>query len=179
MDGTAWLTVIGIFLLRATDVSIGTMRVMFVVRGQRFKAAALALVESAIFIFAISNVFKDTNQAKMLAYAAGFATGTLCGITIEGWIGSGFLLFRVISRDKGPLLGQLLRDRGFGVTTVKGEGREGEISILFVVAARKRGQEIIAMIRREDEDAFITIDAVQTPIGGHVPHVAEVTSVRK
>ena len=179
MDGVDWLTVAGIFLLRATDVSIGTMRVMFVVRGQRFKAAALALMESCIFIFAISNVFQDPNRAKMLAYAAGFATGTICGITIEGWIGSGFLLFRIISRDKGAVLGQQLRDRGFGVTAVKGEGRAGELAILFVVAARKRSQEILDLIRKEDEDAFITIDAVQTPIGGHVPHVAEVTSVRK
>ena len=45
-----------IFLLRIGDVSIGTLRVMYMVRGERFKAVSLGLAESLIWVVAIAQV---------------------------------------------------------------------------------------------------------------------------
>ena len=93
-----------VFVLRIGDVSIGTLRMLYSVRGRRLPAASLGLVESGLFVFAISRVFRDLshNPWNMAGYACGFAAGTALGITLERWIGSGWILARVISRERSP-----------------------------------------------------------------------------
>src|SRR3954471_20797402 len=111
-----------VFVLRVTDVSIGTLRMLYSVRGRRLAAAGLGLIESGVFIFAISRVFRDLNTHpwNMVGYATGFAAGTALGITLEKWIGSGWVLARIISRERSQVLLAALRDAGFGVTAVAG-----------------------------------------------------------
>lgn len=159
-----------IFALRILDVSVGTLRVMYMVRGDRAKAVPLAFFESLVWVFAISRIMKEVdNTANMLAFAAGFAAGTLVGMTLERWIASGFVLVRVISdMGKEKLAGEV-RAAGFGVTVVSGEGREGGQEILFIVALRRRGQELLDLVRRVDDGAFVTIDPVQKAMGGYLP----------
>jgi uncharacterized protein YebE (UPF0316 family) len=177
------LSALLICALRITDVSIGTLRVLYVVRGQRLKAVLLGLVESGVFILAISRVMAGLTgkpDIRMLGYALGFAAGTYVGMTIERWIGTGWVLVRAISREHGPALLERLRDHQFGVTVLKGEGREGEILVFFIVAPRKRGDELLELIKATDADAFVTVDSVNHAIGGYIPHVATpATSVRK
>jgi len=107
-----------IFLLRVGDVSIGTVRVLFSMRGKRWVAAGLGLFESGIFVTAIASVFKDLNSNpwKMLGYAAGFAAGTFLGISIEQWIGSGTIMARILTRLAPEALTDVLRAQEFGVT---------------------------------------------------------------
>src|SRR5688500_13856334 len=75
-----------IFFLRLCDVSLGTLRTLYVVRGDRLRAVPLAFVESLIWIIAIARIMKEVtggNYFNMLAYAGGFAAGCYVGITIE------------------------------------------------------------------------------------------------
>src|SRR4051794_37904393 len=95
-----FLGMLQIFLLRICDVSIGTVRVIYTVRGRRMVSFFLGFIESGVFITAIARVFRDLSSPwKMLAYACGFATGTAIGITLEKWIGSGWILARIICRE--------------------------------------------------------------------------------
>ena len=80
----AFLGALLIFCLRLCDVSLGTLRSLYVVRGDRRVAVPLAFAESLIWIIAISRIMKevtDGNYYNMLAYAGGFACGTLIGMT--------------------------------------------------------------------------------------------------
>src|SRR3954464_9468369 len=106
---TALLGALLIFCLRILDVSIGTLRVMYMVRGDRKKAVPLAFLESGIWVVAISRIMKQVdNRANMLAFAAGFAAGTLVGMTLDRWIASGYVLVRVISdMDRDRLAGDI------------------------------------------------------------------------
>ena len=159
-----------VFGLRICDVSIGTLRSLYVVRGERKVAVPLAFVESLIWIFAMSKIMGQIttgNYYNMFAYSAGFATGTLLGITIERWIASGWILVRVITKEDA--LTRAIRGRDFGVTEVQGEGRFGEQSLLFIVAPRRRGNELLELVRQTDENAFVTVDAVNTAMGGYLP----------
>ena len=169
-----------VFVLRLTDVSLGTLRTLFVVRGRRTPAVVLGFVESSIFIFAISQVLVGaTEPHKMIGYAAGFAGGVFVGITLERWIASGWILARITSRDAITALADRLRAEHFGATVIRGEGREGEIGILFVVTARKRGKELLRLVQEVDPDAFIVMEPVQHPVGGYVPHVADLGGMKK
>jgi uncharacterized protein YebE (UPF0316 family) len=169
-----------IFALRICDVSVGTLRTLYMVRGDRLRAVPLAFAESGIWVVAISRIFQSMHSpVYMLAYAAGFATGTFVGITLERWIASGSILVRVISRSGRESMARTLRQHGFGVTAVTGEGREGEQTLLFVVSRRKRGNELLELVRGIDDGAFVTIDAVQTAHGGYLPGGPGPSGVRK
>src|SRR4051812_24786864 len=116
----ALLIALAIFLLRILDVSIGTVRVLYTIRGKRLVSALMGVVESAIWIFAISKAFKYVdNPMSMIGWAVGFGTGTAIGITLEQKIASGSILMRCIIREKAAELRDALYAQDFGVTAVQ------------------------------------------------------------
>lgn len=165
-----------VFLLRITDVSIGTFRMIETVRGHRITAACLGFVEAFIFIAAISTVLTGPmNVWQMVGYAGGFACGTLLGMSIERWIARGHLLLRVISRDHAGEVVAALRDAGFGVTVVQGEGRDGPRSILFLVIPRRKFYKAADIIELIDSEAFVMSEAVSHVVRAYAPQVTPAT----
>jgi uncharacterized protein YebE (UPF0316 family) len=169
-----------IFGLRIIDVAIGTLRMLYAVRGRRIVAATLGAVEAFIFIYAIAHVFRNLdNHYNKVGYALGYACGSMLGITIEKWIASGSLLARIIARDNAGPLCDALRQAHFGVTTLKGEGRGGQVTILFLVLPRKRAKELLQLVQQLDADAFVTLEPINHAAGGYLPLSPAPVSVRK
>ena len=80
-----------IFAARALDVSIGSVRVIFLARGRRV-AAILGFFEVLIWLVVITQIMQNlSNPVTYIAYAAGFATGTYVGILLEGKLALGHL----------------------------------------------------------------------------------------
>ena len=91
------LTAVLIFFLRIIDVSIGTIRVIYTIRGHKMVASSLGAIEAFIWIFAISRAFKSVDHPiSMIGWALGFAAGTAIGIALEQWIGTGSVLVRPV-----------------------------------------------------------------------------------
>ncbi len=177
------LVALMIFSLRIADVSVGTIRVIYTVRGKRLQSVVLGIIESAVWIFAISKCMKYINQGDpwaIVGWAVGFGCGTAVGITLERWRGQGSILMRIITQHSSahPLRTAIMA-QGFGVTALRGEARDGEIRLLFVVAPRKRAKDLLRTVRQLDPHAFITIDPVSEAIGGYVPVPTEASAVRK
>ena len=170
-----------IFTMRIADVSIGTIRTIYTIRGRRGVAMCLGIIESGIWILAISKAVElmKHNPWAMVGWAFGFGAGTFVGITVEQWLAAGHILMRVISLEKACALRDALLGEDVGVTRLPGEGRNGEVNVLFVVAARRRGDELIRTVQAIDPHAFITIDPINKAIGGYMPLPAPATSVRK
>jgi uncharacterized protein YebE (UPF0316 family) len=170
-----------IFCMRIADVSIGTIRTIYTIRGRRTVAMLLGVVESGIWILAISKAVElmRQNAWAMVGWAFGFGAGTFVGITVERWLAAGTIVMRVISLDKACDLRDALLAENVGVTRLPGEGRNGEVNVLFVVAPRRRGDALLAKVQSIDPEAFITIDPVTTAIGGYMPVAVRPTSLRK
>jgi len=165
-----------VFCLRITDVSIGTLRMIETVRGRRVLAALLGFVEALIFIAAISTVLTGPmNGTQMVGYAAGFACGTLLGISIERWMARGHLLLRVISREHAGEVVARLWDAGFAVTVVEGEGRDGPRRILFMVIPRRKYYRVMDIIEQVDAEAFVLSESVSHVVRAYVPQVTPAT----
>lgn len=170
MTAESLIIALGIFALRIGDVSIGTVRVIFTIKGFRMLSAMLGVVESGVWIFAISRVMKYVdNPVSMIGWALGFATGTVVGISLEKWIGTGSVMVRIISRNHAIRLKELLASEGFGVTALAGQGVGGEVLVLFVVAPRKRERELIRVAQTIDSECFITVESVNSTFGGYAP----------
>ena len=148
-----------IFSLRLADQSLGTMRALLVAKNKPIYAALIGLVESAIWIVAISQVIKDIDDPVLIgAYAAGFAAGTILGTYIERIVGVGNIVVRVFTPFNSPSVAETLRDNGHGVTVIDGEGKEGPVKIYLCVIPRRKLKSVLGMIEEINPNAYITTD---------------------
>ena len=148
-----------IFSLRLADQSLGTMRALLVSKNKPIYAALIGLVESAIWIVAISQVIKDIDDPILIAaYAAGFAAGTILGSYIERIVGVGNIVVRVFSPANSPSVAEALRENGHGVTVIDGEGKDGSVKIYLCVIPRRKLKSVLKMIEEINPNSFITTD---------------------
>jgi len=162
-----WLSGLSIFFLRVVDVSLYTVRLMMVVRGRRALAWIFAFCQSVVFVSALRAVLSDLdNWAKILGYSAGFATGILSGMWLEGRLAVGYTHLRIISPRRGAELAERLRSAGFAVTEISAMGRDGAVNLLSCSVLRKDTQPVVALIQQIDPDAFVTAESVREVTGG-------------
>lgn len=158
-----------IFAARVCDVTIGTVRLIFLTRGQKYPAALLGFVEVFIFIVAISQVLRgELNALLVFGYCSGFAVGTIVGVTIEERIALGYSLIRVFSQEKGSEIAQALRDADFGVTETFGQGRSGSVAILETAVRRRDVPTVQRIVGKLDGHAFVVMDEARTLFQGYL-----------
>lgn len=152
-----------IFCARVTDVSIGTMRTIFVVRGYRFIAAVFGFFEVTIWIVAVSGVIGNLHRwQNIVAYGLGFATGNAVGMWLEQKVALGMQAIRFISQSHSAAVAQALRFAGFGVTVLKGHGRDGDVCVSFVVVPRRETPVVIRVAQGIDPEVFTTVEDVRS-----------------
>jgi len=148
-----------IFSLRLADQSLGTMRALLVAKNKPIYAALIGLVESAIWIVAISQVIKDIDDPILIAaYAAGFAAGTILGSYIERIVGVGNIVVRVFAPANSASVAEALREKGHGVTVIDGEGKDGPVKIYWCVIPRRKLKSVLKMIEEINPKAYVTTD---------------------
>jgi len=156
-----------IFSLRIVDVSLDTMRVIFAIRGKREIAGVLGFFMALVWIFAAGNAMKHLDSLlHVFGYAAGYAAGTMVGITIERMVAYGLANVRIISRFGGVEIAEALRERGYGVTEQGAYGREGQVEIVNSVVQRAHMPEVLAIVDRFDPQAFVTVEEPKILRGG-------------
>jgi uncharacterized protein YebE (UPF0316 family) len=157
----AIFTVLLIFVLRVLDIAAATLRMLMVIRGRKLNAWILGFIQALLFVLAIQAVLSDLSSwINIIAYAMGFATGTVIGMWIEERIAIGHKHLRIISSRRGSELAEHLRAQGFAVTEVLGRGKDGTVSLLNCTVHRKDVQLIETLVKEKDEQAFITADDV-------------------
>jgi uncharacterized protein YebE (UPF0316 family) len=157
-----FLSVAYIFLLRLLDQTLGTLRALYVNKGKPLFGAGLGFIESAIWVVAISQVIKDLDDPYLIiGYALGFASGTIVGSYIESSIGIGDVVIRIfLSKDDNTKnVAKELRANGFGVTIINGEGMQGEVSILWCVAPRKKAKQVLNIVYEINPSAYVTTES--------------------
>src|SRR4030065_2947253 len=129
LDSTLYVWVVLpmlVFFARVTDVSLGTLRIIFISRGKRNLAPMLGFVEVFIWITIVSQIVSHAhNILAYLAYAAGFAAGAYVGMYIEDRLAIGTQIVRVIVQKDSKELTDNLHAAGYGVTCVDGQGPSG------------------------------------------------------
>jgi uncharacterized protein YebE (UPF0316 family) len=168
-----------IFAMRIVDVSLGTVRMIVMVRGQRALAAAIGFIEVLVWIVAVGNALQHlTSPYHIIGYAGGFAAGTYVGIGAERLLALGKVVVRAIvpGGDNGHTA-RALRETGYAVTEIDGRGREGPVDVLNAVVNRKEAPRVVETIEELAPRSFITVEELRTTRGGmlhptnrHQPH---------
>jgi uncharacterized protein YebE (UPF0316 family) len=151
-----------IFLARICDVSIGTLRIIFVSKGKRNIAPILGFFEVLIWITAISKIMENLHHyINFVAYAAGFATGNYVGMIIEEKLAMGILMIRVFARERGHELVEKLNVNGFGATVVEAHGARENVDLIYSIVKRNELQNVLDIIVHFNPDSFYTIEEVK------------------
>jgi uncharacterized protein YebE (UPF0316 family) len=151
-----------IFCARVIDVSINTLRIMFVLNGKKNVAPILGFFEAMIWLLAIGQIFQNVNNPmSYVGYAGGFAMGTYVGMTIEEKLALGRVLVRVITPTPMPELIEYMKERNFRFTNVGAEGRFGKVNLLFTVMKREDLKDYIGTVKALNDKAFYTIESVK------------------
>jgi uncharacterized protein YebE (UPF0316 family) len=156
-----------IFLSRLADVSLATLRHIFVSKGFKTLVPILGFFEVLIWLIAIRQVFNNVNNvACYIAWAAGFSAGTYVGMYIEEKLALGLQIIRIITTGNVEELVQSFKQYQQGITVIDGQGVMGPVKVIFTVVKRSNKAAIINLIHQHSPDAFYSIEEVKNSSKG-------------
>ena len=161
-DFFAWVVLpVLIFIARVADVSLGTVRVIFVARGLKYLAPIVGFFEILIWLLAIGQIMQNlSNPICYIAYAGGFAMGNYVGIWIAEKLSLGVVLIRVITSKDASELIEYLKTAEYGVTSVDAQGAAGKVQVVFTIVPRREVPSVVNLIKQFNPKAFYTIEEV-------------------
>ena len=179
----SWLGVWGlaalIFVARVIDVSMGTIRIVLITRGEKTIAPILGFIEIMIWLLAMSHLVRNLDHwIYYFAFAGGFATGNYAGILLEEKLARGSVVVRtILAQEPGKLIANLT-GQGFGVTCADAKGKTGAVYILYMVVPRNQLPEVLKLIEEFNPSAFYSIEDVRQVQKGIFPPPLKPKSLR-
>ena len=168
-----WIYVF-IFFGKIIEVSIGTLRLILISRGERNIGTVVAVVEMTIWIFVTGTVLTgfQSDMMKVIVFVAAFALGIFMGSWLEEKLAIGLSQLQVIVNDKEDekKLVSGLRGKGFGVTTMEVRGMEDTRYMLILILKRKLTKDVLAYIDETCSNALVTIGDVEAK-GGYMHNI--------
>ncbi len=160
-----------VFTMRVADMSLDTLRMLFVMRGRKVLAGTLGAIQATVFILAVTTVLQGPlNPLTVIGYALGFGAGVIIGMVVEERLAIGYVMFRVYSPAQGETIAQALRDAGFAVTEFTAQGRDGVVTVINSAVARRHTHKVRRIVLQADAEAFITVDEVHPLQRGFFRH---------
>lgn len=165
----AWVILpLAIFFARILDVSVGTLRLIFVSKGFKYLAPVLGFFEVIIWLLAIGQIMQNLdNWVCYIAYGLGFATGNYIGIYLDEKMSIGTLLIRVIPKVDSEELIHSLREQQFGVSAIDVDGMNGKVKMLLSIVKRKDIKEYIRLVNLHNPNAFYTVEDIKAVKEGY------------
>jgi len=152
-----------IFLARIGDVSMETIRVIYISKGIKYLAPFIAFFEIVIWLLAMEVVMSDlSNIANFFAYAFGFAMGTYIGLVIEEKLSIGMVIMRIITKnDSTDEIISFLQSENYGITSLDATGSRGDVKMIITLVNRTDVPAITAHIEATNPQAFFSIEDIR------------------
>lgn len=160
-----------IFFAKLVEVSLATVRNVLINRGEKLKGALIGFFEVMIWVLVVNQVLAGLSEdpLKLIVYCLAFACGNYLGVIIENKLAIGMACIQVVVKEeRKEALSEALRSRDFGVTIVKGEGKNGPVDVLMIYLKRKRSKEAIELIHEFSPKSLITINDIRHLRNGYI-----------
>jgi uncharacterized protein YebE (UPF0316 family) len=159
-----------LFGLRAADLTLATLRTLAITRGRSALAWVLGFTESGLFLIgAVGLIATLSEPLNLLAYAAGFATGNVIGLILEGRVLPSHALLRIYSPARASVVVDSLHREGWGATEVFAKGLGGTVGLVLCFAPRRDATRLRDRVIALDPEAVITLQNVRSLLGGWRP----------
>lgn len=161
---------LGIFLIKVLEVTLGTVRLVLITKGEKVKGAILGVIEVFIWLALVSTVLDNVTEdpIKAVLYALGFGVGNFLGSVLEEKLALGTSRIEIIVHKEDEMaLTAALRAAGFGVTVIDGQGKDYARKILISIVKRKQVKEYVGIATTNQKNAVITVSESKPIYGGH------------
>ncbi len=163
-----------IFFARMCDVTLATLRNVFINKGLRRIVPLIGFFEVLIWLISIRQIMKSLdNPMCYLGFAGGYSMGTYVGLLIERKLALGKQVLRIITEKESRSLIHALRESNFGVTVIDGHGAKGPVKIIFTVIKRTDMELVQRLIQTHCPQAFYSIEDTRTGRQGVFPDKSE------
>ncbi len=160
-----------IFIARICDQTIGTIRIVFISRGDKWISPILGFIEVIIWVLAIRQILYNlSNVVGYVAYAGGFATGNFIGMLIEEKIALGKRVVQIITQKDASKLIKFLTRKGYGITNIPAEGSRGNVNVIYTIIDRSDMERVIQLVERINPGAFYSVQNVLSVKEGVFPN---------
>ena len=158
-----------IFFVRILDVSLGTIRTMFVVRGKKLISSMIGFFEILVWFLVVKEALQTESNSIFIAisYSLGFATGNYIGALLSDKLITGNVSVQVFTNNNN--LEKILREHGYGVSSVVYTGYEEEAHkhMLFINVDKKKEKALRELIKKNDKEAFIIVNETKYVENGY------------
>lgn len=164
IDGNSWTYILPllIFVAKISDVTLGTLRIVMLARGEKVIAPILGFFEILIWLLAVTKVLQNLdNWVNYIAYAGGFAMGNYVGLVIERKLAVGVIKIQIITKKGAKKLIAALVQNGYGITSIDAEGAVGKVNVIYCILKRSTLPEMIALIKQYNPKAFYSVADVK------------------
>ncbi|NLL44426.1 MAG: DUF2179 domain-containing protein [Mollicutes bacterium] len=159
-----------IFISKVIENALGTLRLILVANGKKGLGALLQFLVALVWLYSAGAVLIDVQKdpLKIFVFAFGSFVGSYVGSYIEEKMAMGNnTLISIVDKELGDKITNTLREKGFAVTVLSGEGKDKSRNILMIVVPRKKRHYVINIIKRIDKDSMIVSENTQAIIGGY------------
>jgi len=152
-----------IFIARIADVTLDTLRIVFITKGNKIIAPILGFFQILIWLVAITRIMKDLdNITYYLAYAGGFATGNYIGLILEEKFALGIQMIRIVTQKDASSLISKLYEKGLHSTSVEAESNQGKVHVIYLIVQRKMIRNIISLTNQYNPNAFYSVEDIRS-----------------
>jgi uncharacterized protein YebE (UPF0316 family) len=159
-----------IFVGKVLEVTMSTLRIIFVGKGRKLVGVAFGLIEVSVGLIITSLVLNDlySDPFKIVVYVAAFEVGISLGMTIEGRMALGLTSMQAVAtEEQAHSVGLALREAGFGVTILRGHSVDGtQRDMVFVQLRRRRVDEAVHIVQSTAPQAVISVSDIKSIKGG-------------
>ena len=161
-----------IFFARIADVTLGTIRTNYSVRGKTMLAGLIGFFEVFIWFLVVKEALNSEINSIwiVIAYSAGYATGTILGTYISNTLVNSLISVEVMTKETSRESIDKIRKEGFGVSVVETVNtyNEEEANILFITLNSRNLNKLKRIIREIDEKAFVVINETKVVQNGYI-----------
>jgi uncharacterized protein YebE (UPF0316 family) len=161
----SWVILPAVILVaRIVETSLKTLRLVYVAKGLKYLASVIGMGEVAVWLLSTGLVITNlTNVLGILAYIVGYAIGTIVGMDVEDRLKFGHVIVRIITRSDTEGMMRELREKGFGITRLEGQGSYGSsVAILLVLVPRHGLDDLVATLNTNYPEAIFSVEDIRS-----------------
>ncbi len=162
---------IKVFCVRILDVSLGTLRTIVTVKGQKFLASFIGFFEVFVWFLVVKEALNTSVTSIWIgfSYALGFATGTYIGTFLSEKLIPGNLTIQVVTSKQDKNMIRYIRNLGYGVSVIpiKGKDFKSRKYLLFIEIDKNDLTHIRKIIKNLDSKAFVVVNESKQVYNGY------------
>jgi len=163
----------GIFVLRVVGNMLTTVRLITIMRGQKFISSVIGFFEALIFAVALAGVVTNLSDPwNLTAYCLGYAVGGYLGMVLEQRLVQRFVSIQIISPQLAHEVALAIREAGYGATESQGMGAAGLVGTVTTVVGHRDVDRVIRLAHQIDPNAFVTMEELRGIARGHFRRLA-------